>query len=228
MKSTFEKLIAKKDTRGELEFVRELKKNHSHEMISFHYSLLNNRGDIRFYNSIRAGFEEHGEKGADFLIEQLKTEKNESLMADAIMILGLMRKSEVLTYCYEFQKHNNRDLRYKSIIVLGWVGDSNDLVLLEKTLYEESDTELRGYAATAMGQIWFRKSDTKNEILRIFGDALNNIKDREVKLYILSCCQDLMDLKLGIKETRNGMKFSGKYEKIEKKAQLKIEETIKL
>ena len=96
------------------------------------------------------------------------------------------------------------DLRYRCIIVLGWVGTAADLVKLNERLVQDKDPNLRGYAATAMRQLWFNHPKTKDEILIYIKEAIVNEKSEEALQGMILTVQDLTKKKLGLKESKYG------------------------
>lgn len=73
--------------------------------------------------------------------------------ADIIETLDHLRSKYGKTLSLQNISKANRDLRYRSIIVLGWVGDQEDIAILSERLLSDNDVQLRGYAATALRQI---------------------------------------------------------------------------
>lgn len=205
------------------DFIDMLMEDNSDEVLEFHYSLLSSENDSDLYKHIRISFKKRKESGKVFLLKKLNEERNEKLIAESLHILGNMRCQDVLEYCYKYINHREKDLRYRSIIVLGWVGEDKDIDLLEDHLYSEQETNLTGYCATAMRQIWFRIPETKDKILKIYKEALEKITNQEVWPYILICLQDLLKMKLGIKEDAASMHFKGDIAAIKEKTIKKID-----
>lgn len=96
------------------------------------------------------------------------------------------------------------DLRYRSIIVLGWVGNQKDIIILNDRLLNDPDGQLRGYAATAMRQIWFNHPKTKDGILHYLKEAIVKEEDERALEGIIITAQELLKKKLGLKETKYG------------------------
>ena len=122
------------------------------------------------------------------------------LKADALQILGGLKIEEALPYAREFIRSDSRDFRYRGIIVTGWIGHENDIPLLTERLANEPDIELRGYAATALRQLWFRLPDTKDEIVAILYKALHTENEEFVLECIIIVLQDLLKKKFGLRE----------------------------
>lgn len=207
LKEKYEKCLIEDDSERIFDFIDMLMKDDSQTILEFHYSLLLLDNNSSLSKHIRIAFKERKEKGKLFLLGKLKDEKNDKLISESIHILGKMRCDDILPYCYKYINHENNDLRYKAIIVIGWVGNIEDLNVLNDHMYVESEIDLTGYCATAMRQIWFRFPESKEKILRIYKEALENITDPKIWPYILICVQDLLCIKLGIKEDAASLHF---------------------
>jgi hypothetical protein len=79
-----------------------------------------------------------------------------------------------------------------------------DIAVLNDRLLNDPDGQLRGYAATAMRQIWFNHPKTKNEILNFLKEAITKEEDEDALRGIIITAQDLLKKKLGLKESRYG------------------------
>ena len=192
--------IGETDIASQLKFVRRLVSSNDLDIIDFHYSLLKNRNNERFYQSIRSAFKKRKNEGSGFLLKKLDTEKNIELLGDVIQILGTMKCKDVLPYIYNFIKKDQIELRYKSIIVLGWIGNEKEIDLLSEILSNDKEASIRGYAATAMRQIWYRLPQEKSKILKILKDRLIIDENEKVISFILLCLQEIAPINLGIKE----------------------------
>ena len=171
------------------------------EMLEFHYSLLKIKDDAVLYYEIRTAFEERPKEIIEpFLLDKLKTEQDMSLKGDIIQLLGGIGSFEILPYVKSNIKSEIRDIRYRCIIVLGWLGNKNDLPILNERLVNEPNDELRGYAATAMRQIWFKKRATSEDILPYLYSAIVNENSEETLSMIIIVIQDLLKRKFGLQE----------------------------
>jgi len=203
-----------------MEFKSELIKNNSLDYLNFHYSLLKDRENLNLFYNIRAAFEKRKKVGVDFLIEKIKTEKDEILKSEALFILGLMK-------CYEIKKEvinlylttHYFNVKYNCIVVLGWIGTSlEDIHFLSDIMNNISEnSELRAYAASALRQIWFKNSMFTSNILRAYKSILTKNNDYVIDSTIIACIQDMLRKKFGISESRYG-EISGGVEKPKLKA----------
>ena len=171
------------------------------EMLEFHYSLLKIKDDAVLYYEIRTAFEERPKEIIEpFLLDKLKTEQDMSLKGDIIQLLGGIGSFEILPYVKSNIKSEIRDIRYRCIIVLGWLGNKNDLPILNERLVNEPNDELRGYAATAMRSLWSDNKLSKEDILPYLYSALVNENSEETLSSIIITIQDLLKRKFGLQE----------------------------
>lgn len=199
-------------------FIEELVASNDPQRLNFHYSLLKQSlPNLDLYRRLCAAFEKRGNEGVTFLMNKLQNEPDVALKGDVIQIIGKMRRPEIIPIARSYLKSDERLLRYKSIIVLGWNGSKPELDDLDERLLNEPDNELRSFAATAMRQIWYQHKELKNDILGRYLVALERENDKLVNASILSCLQDMVLKKFGIKETQYG-DISGDVEKAKPKA----------
>ena len=110
-----------------------LSSSNSTEMLNYHYSLFKIKEDAVLYMRIRSSFEERPKEIIEpFLLNKLDEEKDISLKADVIQLLGSIKSTKILPFIYKNITSPIRDIRYRCIIVLGWVGNSKDLPLLNE------------------------------------------------------------------------------------------------
>ena len=63
---------------------------------------------------------------------------------------------------------------------------------------------MRGYAATAMRQIWYNHPKSKDEIAGLIKKAINDEIDSEALVGMIITIQDMYRKKLGLKESTYG------------------------
>lgn len=192
------------DLSMQLDFIDDLLSDNNEEIISYHYSLLNDKSDTRLFQYLRGDFKKRGDAGKDFLLQKIRTEKNFDLKSEALFILGTMKCAEAKPTAIQFLNEDKYDYQYKGIIVLGWLGGKEDVPLLENTLRNNENSELRGYAASALRQIWHNNSRLKKMILKVYFEMLENEMDDDTNRTIISCTQDMLRKKFGIKESQYG------------------------
>jgi HEAT repeat protein len=183
-----------------------------HDFLEFHYSIIqdkslpdNVRSNIKSFFFSEAANKRNKETVAEFLYNKyLQGIEDISLRADVIQLLGNLRSKFAKQVALENITIRKGDLRYRSIIVLGWVGDKNDLEILNERLINDPEPQLRGYAATAMRQIWFNHPKTKDAILKLLKIAIEHEEDEKALEGIIITTQELLKKKLGLKETKYG------------------------
>ncbi len=192
------------DLSMQLDFIDDLLSDNNEEIISYHYSLLYDKSDTQIFQYLRGDFKKRGDAGKDFLLQKIRTEKNFDLKSEALFILGTMKCAEAKPTAIQFLYEDKYDYQYKGIIVLGWLGGKEEVSLLENTLKNNENSELRGYAASALPQIWHNNSRLKKMILKVYYEILENEVDDDVNRTIISCTQDMLRKKFGIKESQHG------------------------
>lgn len=196
--------------REEKEFIDALLEHHDGEHLAFHFDLLRNREHFYVYCSIRAAFKKHGPHAESFLVERFQTETDPHLRGDALQILGNMRSKSARALAKEAAMADEETLRYRGVIVLGWVGTVKDMkTVLRDRLLNDPSAFVRGNAATAFRQIWFRISRAKDPAIETLGEALETEEDEEAVCSIVVTLQDIMKRRFGIREPRDEPGFVG-------------------
>ena len=130
-----------KELPSQLNFIEKLLESNDKDIMEYHYSLLKYR-ETDFFYLLRAKFKKRGDVGAQFLLEKLQQEKNNTLKEEALFILGLLRKNlnseeiKILKFnASQFILEKENYLRqYYGIIVLGWIGNEEEIKILENEL----------------------------------------------------------------------------------------------
>lgn len=184
-----------------MDFTDKLNIKNDNDTLEFHYSLLKDKESLDLYYDVRAAFmDRNKETVKPFLLNKLKAEKDDELRADALQIAGTLKIEDALPYAREFIKSDIRDFRYRGIIVTGWLGNKSDISLLADRLFNEPDIQLRGYAATALRQLWSRLPETKDEIVKLLHKALSTEEEELATQLIIIVLQDLLKKKFGLRE----------------------------
>ena len=194
------------------DFKEELLSSDSPDFLEFHYRIIQDealpekvRGTIKSFFFSEAVNNRNKEVVSEFLYQKYLTGiDNITLKADVIQLLGNLRSKHAKDVALENIAIRKGDLRYRSIIVLGWVGSKTDLKVLNERLLTDPDPQLRGYAATAMRQIWFNHPKTKDDILKYIKEAIEKETAPEALEGMIITVQDLLKKKLGLKESKYG------------------------
>jgi hypothetical protein len=193
------------------EIKKDLLSSDSDDYMEFHYDLscdesikegLRNWIKSFFYSEVENKRDK--QKIAKFLYEKYHKETDVSKKADILKMLGHLRVQEARILALNEIKSLDYDLRYSSIIVLGWTGTEKDLSVLNEQMLNDPDGQLRGYSATAMRQIWYNHPDVKDKIAGYIFNAVQQEKDTDALTGMIITIQDLYRKKFGIKESRYG------------------------
>ncbi|WP_461532116.1 HEAT repeat domain-containing protein [Sinomicrobium sp.] len=202
------------DRAGQIEayydFEEKLLSSNQGEMLQFHYNLMKKADNLKLNNDLRGTFMDRPlEDVEDFLLNRYLNEDDMKMKADVMQILGTLGASKILPYAKADINSDIKDIRYRCNIVIGWLGGKSDLALLNERLESEPDDELRGYAATAMRQLWYREQATTEDILPYLYRALvKEEKEKPLKMIIV-VIQDLLNRKFGLQERINEGTITG-------------------
>lgn len=207
----YEELVSDKDNDFSkiMNFIKELQTNVTEEKISFYFSLLKDERNVHLFLTLRAFFDKYGKRGESFLLNYLS--KNDAsdtkLISEAIMILSghNYQCESVLPYIYKYITSSDEELRYKSIIALGWIGKEDDFTLLVDSVKNETSLNNKGYALSAMRQMFFRLPQLKNNILDVYSHEIESTDNEDIIFIIGLCIQDLLRKKLYITEDERGI-----------------------
>lgn len=217
LKEEYKKIVEKYDGVKSIVFSKNLCKSNDIDVLDFHYRILKNQENELFFYRIRGCFDKHGEAGEKFLLDKIDTEQDPDLRAEALFLLGTMKCEKTKPVALSFLKHKNRRDRYYGIIVIGWIGNKDDLAILDERLQNEPDDELRGYAATAMRQIWYSKKATDKDILPYLYQALKTEISELTLSMIIVVIQDLLQRKFGLQEIMEEDTIRGDVQKAKEK-----------
>lgn len=208
LEKMYQDLLKMEDTDdGIFDFKDALLSSDREEVLNFHFNILQDNIEDYLRADLFSFFTDRENKDAveEFLLKKYNDVfLKDSLKAEILQMLGHLRSKYAQLIATENINSKERELRYKSIIVLGWVGDNEDLSTLNHSLTNDKDPELRGYAATAMRQIWFEHSETKNAILEFLKLAISKEEEKDALIGIIITVQDLLKKKLGLKESSYG------------------------
>lgn len=208
LEKEYNKLISLDDTDdGIFEYKEMLLESDDDAVLEFHYSLLLKIDDAYLYRDILSFFSEreNKEKVANFLYAKYASgHLSDKLKADVIETLGIMKSPVSRRIAIENICNVSYNIRYKSIIVLGWVGIDEDVEILNERMINDVEGKLREYSATAMRQIWYNYPKTKETITDyIYKSALSE-ENNDALIGMIITIQDLYKKKFGVKESKYG------------------------
>lgn len=195
--------IKLKETDDEDKFVWAIMKS---PFVELHYELMKDEKlNKNFKHSLRVRFDEHGEKAETLLLSKLDNKEDIDFQGEIIFILGTIKgsqKDRILTHARELTKSKNIYTRNKAIIVLGWIGKSQDYEILEKHFLNDTDTECRAWSATAFYIIYNRNKSKvlRIKIFKLFTIALKSEKKYFVLGMIIYSMQQITKNKFGLSQ----------------------------
>ena len=172
--------------------------------VAFHYSLLNDPDlDEAFKRNLQHSFDEHGEQAEELLLSKLDGDQDKDFQAEIIYMLGQVAKKHIpktLDYARKLAEHQDDYTRDRAIIVLGWIGTTEDTDILRRHLLSDSHAKCRAWSASSYMQIWLKNKDEqlKQAAFEAYKTALPNEKDYFVLASILVSIQEIGATKLGI------------------------------
>jgi len=211
---------------------KDLLSSDSDDFLEFHY-LISTDTSIKdgvknmiksfFYSDIENKREK--DKVATFLYKKYNETIDNKDKGEILRMLGHLRVSLAYELSVEEIASPDYNLRYNSIIVLGWIGTSEDIMLLSDQMTTDINPLLRGYCATSMRQIWHRYPNTKSEIAEYIYKAILSENDNDALVGMIITIQDLYMKKFGIKESHYG-DLSGDILKAKEKTLIFLRKTV--
>lgn len=167
--------------------------------VEFHYELIRRSRNPGLQDVLSRFFAWRGDTAVKFLLPRLETETDPGMLATALQILGAMKRKEALPKARQLIRHPEAVVRQRACIVLGWIGDSQDISTLGRLQIDETDTETRKWAATQQMHIWLRCPETKARILENLMSAVRNETDPRVQYMIVWTASKILKRTFGLK-----------------------------
>ena len=139
--------------------------------IEYHYKLICKDRDEGTNLNLAGSFYKHDKEGLEYLLEVLDDENDENLKVFIAYLMAetlskLRHRDFYLEFCNRLIpvitsliEINDNLLRQKIIIVLGWIGSSNEIDILTKQMLEDKDSLCRAWAASSLMQMSFHGVD---------------------------------------------------------------------
>jgi len=191
------------------DFLNQLLLDTSNGGIEKHYQLFQDAPNKDLKRILGKGFLKRGEAGLNFLSEKLENENDTTKKSNVIHLLGLSGVKKYLSDIIPYLDSNSYDLRYKAIITIGWLGDTDMVNVLQSYFLTEKDLDLRCFLITALRQIYFRIPASKDMILPFLYEKLKSESNEQLIAVIIVVIQDLTKTKYGLKEDQNSGQISG-------------------
>ncbi|NVN91000.1 MAG: HEAT repeat domain-containing protein [Desulfuromonadales bacterium] len=211
LQKEFTEISGKHDMALHMAFCKKLVTSNDVEFLDYHYGLLRDRSvDDILYQNLRRAFSKRGPAGEDYLHKKLVTETDASLQGDVLQVLGGMknhggkRLDETAEWARKLLQSDVDTLRCRALWVLGWLGTSDDIDnVVSDRLFHDPNNENRGWAATAMMQIFFSDNTTAEKSLGCLKQAIRAEKDYFALEMILIAIQELTGKRFGLKSGSN-------------------------
>lgn len=204
--SDFEKIKDTESFKTHNDFIKLLlSQEKNNEVYNLHFQLIENTSNEIFHDRLCRAFAKRDKGAAQFLLGKALYENiNDKSLADIIQILGLMKFYEIVPYIPRFLLSGNETVRCKCIIVLGWLGNEDELEILFSIIKSNEIDYLKGFSITAMRQIWYNHTNLKNRILHILNKVINSNESELVNAMTIICLQDILGVDLKVKEKYSG------------------------
>lgn len=192
--------------------IKQLLTYDSNTYYQIHLDFISQESEGMLHERLCRSFAKRTEKAANFLLEKITSHKIENrLLADIIQILGLMKFHNFLPFIPRLLENENEIVRYKCIIVLGWLGGKNEISLLLNTLKSNDVTYIRSFSTTAIRQICFNHPEHTDYVIKNLIHQMSLEKDELVLAIIIITLQDITNCHFGLKESETG-RISGNLE----------------
>jgi HEAT repeat protein len=148
---------------------------------------------------LRAAFIKRGPQIGSFLLEKAEHEQDETMRADLVHLLGRIEHPAAVPMAREALKSPDPNTRHVGCYVLGWLGEREDLDLLNERLLKDEDAFVRRTAATAHYQFYEHAKRLKNAVLKSLHEGLVAETDDAVAGWIVLAVQYVLGKRFGIK-----------------------------
>lgn len=201
------RLISDSDEAGKISslfsFEKKLLSNNSMEVLEFQYNCLKDISDWRLYLCCRAGFSKRKKIAEEFILDKIKVEKDTRLIGDCLHILGRLRCEYALSLALSYVHNDSDYIREVCLYVIGWMGDSSCLPLLEDKLINENNLKIKITAGSAMRQIFWRIPDCQDEVLNLLKNVYYSGNTESIKGRLIELISTISGKNLGMKESKN-------------------------
>lgn len=198
--SAYKKALETDSFKVHYDFLNVLLQDSSAEGMERHYAYFNETDNDDLKRILGKGFLKRGDGGLSFLLEKLGNEADSLVKSNIIHLIGLTYDKKHLPAIVPFLKDDDREVRCKAVIVCGWLGDAEAVDVLKAHYPSEEVGLLRGFTVSAMRQIYFRHSETKDEIVDFIRTCLPEETDEEALAIMIVVLQELTKVKYGLKE----------------------------
>jgi len=199
-------------------FSRKLNSSNEEGFLNYHLQIIGETENQKLMQVLANSFVKRGIDAEKYLLYKINQEQDNRIKGIILQMLGKMGCAESIPYALNFVKGTDANLQYRGIIVLGWVGTSNEIRSLEELLFSHDSPEIRGYAATAMRQIWFRLPKVQRQVSTSLQKALLHETNEETLSSVIIVLQDIFKRKFGLNEDIDEGKITGDVSQAKDKA----------
>ncbi len=140
-------------------------------------------------------------RGAEsFLAESARSEKDPEMQAEALQALGGIRSPLAAPLARQAVACRDERCREVALWVLGWVGDADDIPVVEERMLAEGNPRLRIGAASALRQLAWSRPESKPAALLSLKRAFEHEKSDEVLRWIIVMIGTVAVKNLGLRE----------------------------
>ncbi len=214
----YQKILNTENVADILHFTKNLLSTSDPKVIEYHFSLLKNRTNQKLFQHLRAAFAKRGLLVEDFLVKKTREATDKQLRADALQLLGNIRSPKAREIALDFISHADSNDRYRGCIVLGWVGGVSEIEPLSKILLNDPVAINRGWAATALRQLWFNNKKLSTLLLPYIKQAIFEEKDEQALSLIIISAQSILNKKFGLVEDVEEREITGDIKKAKEQA----------
>jgi HEAT repeat protein len=180
------------------------------------YKFLSSTKDRLLRGSLRSFFAKRPSAEA-FLVTVVHVETASQI--EALQALGAMHSQHAAPVAREFLTHHEERHREVALMVLGWVGDEQDMPSLKERMLNEKPPRLRKTAASAFRQIAWRRPEAKPAALRALKEGFEHEQSDEVLPWLIVMIATVAAKNLGLREDReNPDLLHGDLQRAKKKA----------
>jgi hypothetical protein len=140
------------------------------------------------------------------------------MLADILHLLGLLRSKKARMIARDYIVSEHPVMRHVACYVLGWVGHTSDINLIEERLLTDPATVIRSHAATALRQLNRRLPKAKDRSIQALKRALIQEQSDYALCRIIISLQTIMKKKFGLRENIDEAEIVGDVDDAKKRA----------
>ena len=184
-----------------MEFKKSLLELTTEEAKEYHFSLLMEKKNKKFYYHLRNSFIKRGTEAEKFCLSKWDSEKDPRIKSDLLHILGRLRSPSALPLARGEINNNTPETLECACYVLGWMGElGQDADLISEVLIHDKDSQIRTTAATSHDQMRMNSEHLRDKLLLSLARAFSLEKDENVLGWIILTIQYFLGKRFGMHE----------------------------